>query len=314
MGSAAGTLRAMGTLRGPSGPDLFLLADTLLGRSDRSDVRVDDRAVSSEHARIVWTGRAWVLRDLGSRNGTWHDGRRLDPGGSVALAAGSTIGLGTDVPRFVLASASPPSVAAIRDDGLLRTGTAQLLALPDDDDPEVVIVGEAGTWRAETVDGEHAVADGALVEARGRSFRLRLPEPVQGTWERDSATGRSIAHAALHFRVSRDEEHVELDVELDGRRHPLGSKAHHYVLMVLARLRQHDAGDPSLEDTARGWVVQEDLTRMLGAREGALHTAVFRARAELAELGLVDAAGVVERRKGSRQLRLGVNRFTVTTI
>lgn len=304
----------MGTLRTPAGAAVPLLADTLLGRSDRTDVRVDDRAVSSEHARIRWTGRAWVLRDLGSRNGTWLDGRRLDPGGSAALALGSVIGLGSDAPRFHVAAIDPPAVAAVGDDGTVRVGAPQLLALPDDDHPEVVIVGEAGTWRAETADGERPVADGDWVEAGGRRFRLRLPEPVHGTWERDGAAGRSLADAALHFRVSRDEEHVELDVEVEGRRHPLGSKAHHYVLLVLARLRHQDAHDATLGEPARGWVVQDELTRMLGAREGALHTAVFRARAELAELGLHDAAGVVERRKGSRQLRLGVSRFTLTTI
>jgi hypothetical protein len=305
-------MRAMGTLRTPTGTLVPLLADTLIGRSDRTDVRVDDRVVSSEHARIRWTGRAWVVRDLGAKNGTWVDGRRLEPGGSAALGEGSAVGLGSDAPRFHLASASPPVVAAVDDAGAVRLGTGQLLALPDDDHPELVIVGEAGVWRAETADGERAVVDGEVVEALGRRFRLRLPEPVDGTWERDAAVGLSLADAILHFRVSRDEEHVELDVEVGQKRHALGSRAHHYLLLVLARLRAEDA-DPHGE-SARGWIGQEELTRMLGAREGALHTSVFRARAELSELGLADAAGVVERRKGSRQLRLGVGRFTVTPI
>jgi pSer/pThr/pTyr-binding forkhead associated (FHA) protein len=302
----------MGTLRTRTNTLVHLLPDTLLGRSERTDVCVDDRAVSSEHARLRWTGRAWVVRDLGSKNGTWVDGRRLEAGGSAALAEGSSLALGSDAPQFHLASTAPPCVSALDDAGVRVFGAPDLLGLPDPADPEVMVVGDGGTWRVEGVAGERPVADGDVLEVAGRRFRLSLPEPVAGTWDRDVPGTTSLADTTLHFRVSRDEEHVELDVEAAGRRHTLGSKAHHYLLLVLARLRVGDA--PEVPESSRGWVGQDELVRMLGAREGALHTAVFRARAELAELGLADGAGVVERRKGSRQLRLGVARCTVTTI
>jgi pSer/pThr/pTyr-binding forkhead associated (FHA) protein len=306
----------MGTLEASSGGARTpLRPDTLVGRSDRTDVRIDDRAVSSEHARIRWTGRAWVLRDLGSRNGTWVNGARLETGGSIALAAGAVLAFGSDTPRFRLVSAGPPAVSAVDASGVRRFGTPDLLALPDEADPQVVVVGDGGVWRVETESGERPVVDGEVLQVAGASYTLSLPEAAVGTWDRDLGGGAaSLVDTALHFRVSLDEEHVELTVEVGGRRHPLGSRSHHYLLLVLARLRQQDAGDASLPGTAQGWVGQEELIKMLGAREGGLHTSVFRARAELSELGITDAAGLVERRKGSRQLRLGVGRVTVEAI
>jgi pSer/pThr/pTyr-binding forkhead associated (FHA) protein len=58
----------------------------LLGRSPTCDVRLEDARISGEHARVSWTGHAWELRDLGSRNGTFVLGRKVPAGGRVALA------------------------------------------------------------------------------------------------------------------------------------------------------------------------------------------------------------------------------------
>ena len=41
-----------------------------LGRAEPSQIRLADSAVSSEHARLSRVGRAWVVTDLGSTNGT----------------------------------------------------------------------------------------------------------------------------------------------------------------------------------------------------------------------------------------------------
>jgi pSer/pThr/pTyr-binding forkhead associated (FHA) protein len=46
-------------------------ADTTIGRGD-SDLRFpDDPFVSPLHARLSWEGHRLIVRDLGSRNGTW---------------------------------------------------------------------------------------------------------------------------------------------------------------------------------------------------------------------------------------------------
>jgi hypothetical protein len=71
-----------------------------LGRSRQSDVMVDDANVSRAHAEIRPHGRAWVLTDLGSTNGTRLNGRRVTR--PETLAAGDEIELGTATLRFIL--------------------------------------------------------------------------------------------------------------------------------------------------------------------------------------------------------------------
>jgi pSer/pThr/pTyr-binding forkhead associated (FHA) protein len=64
---------------------------TRLGRSLSADVEIDDASVSRRHALIVrQDGQTYVLDD-GSRNGTWHNGIRVD---RAVLRDGDTIALG----------------------------------------------------------------------------------------------------------------------------------------------------------------------------------------------------------------------------
>ena len=68
----------------------------LVGRDRRCDVRLRDRRVSRRHASIEPTlGRdGHLICDLGSRNGTHLDGRRLLPWHPERLAYGQLISLG----------------------------------------------------------------------------------------------------------------------------------------------------------------------------------------------------------------------------
>jgi S1-C subfamily serine protease len=72
-----------------------------LGRHPLSDVRFDadrDLDVSSRHAAIVRKPEGFVLQDLGSRNGTYVNGRRLT--GDTILADGDVIGFGANGPAL----------------------------------------------------------------------------------------------------------------------------------------------------------------------------------------------------------------------
>ena len=74
------------------GPDIPLDRRwTLIGRHPECDVLLDSLRVSRRHCIITAESDAVVVRDLGSMNGTWVNGRRvarsrLRPGDEVSIA------------------------------------------------------------------------------------------------------------------------------------------------------------------------------------------------------------------------------------
>lgn len=64
----------------------------LLGRGEEADVYIPDRLVSRTHCLIRRVGDEVVLRDLGSRHGTFVNGLRVS---QKSLAVGDEIWMGT---------------------------------------------------------------------------------------------------------------------------------------------------------------------------------------------------------------------------
>jgi hypothetical protein len=124
--------------------------------------------------------------------------------------------------------------------------------------------------------------------------------------------------------VSRDEEYIALAAHEGDRVLDLGERAHHAVLLALARARLADQApaqgeSPSspaevLPESAHGWMYQDELGRMLQLDETQINLLIFRCRRQLAAAGVVGAAGIVERRRATRQLRLGVARIEIVTV
>jgi len=74
-------------------------AKTTIGRSHDGEMVVLASSVSREHARLEQVDRGWVVRDLGSRNGTFVDGVRCQ--GKVTLPARAQLKVG-DVAMWFL--------------------------------------------------------------------------------------------------------------------------------------------------------------------------------------------------------------------
>jgi len=85
-----------------NGPDIgrsFKLREgvSFVGRSVDNDIIVDDKTVSRKHLKIVNTGEKVFVTDLKSRNGTFFDGKYLDPGCEVEIEEGMPVALGMAV-------------------------------------------------------------------------------------------------------------------------------------------------------------------------------------------------------------------------
>jgi hypothetical protein len=66
-----------------------------IGRSSESALVIRDDYTSSHHARLVLWGDQWMIQDLDSTNGTWHDGVRVSAPAPVTIGAPIKVGATT---------------------------------------------------------------------------------------------------------------------------------------------------------------------------------------------------------------------------
>jgi diguanylate cyclase (GGDEF)-like protein len=64
----------------------------IIGRSQDADIRIADDGISREHVEVAGEHAHLTVRDLGSTNGTFHNGRKVD---EVELVDGDKISIGS---------------------------------------------------------------------------------------------------------------------------------------------------------------------------------------------------------------------------
>src|SRR4051794_15274565 len=70
----------------------------MFGRADGADIHVEDPFASSSHARIYDRGGGMYLEDMGSTNGTYLNGRKVQS--AEPLGSGDTIRIGDSEYRY----------------------------------------------------------------------------------------------------------------------------------------------------------------------------------------------------------------------
>lgn len=306
---------ALWPLTSSHGDPAYLHGDHDIGRSERSRLVLAHPAVSSFHARIRWAGGGWVLRDLGSRNGTFVNERPLEVQRWHALAEGDSITFGNPAESWELTDASPPRPVLVPVRDGRATGEpidlSSLAALPSAGDPRATIFQRA--------DGIYVLEDGAadaLVLSCGdrvaigtQSFVVHLPADIPATESADgSPILRSVRAVRLTINAAPDEETAEIHVEDGQRRDYVPPRVHNYALLQLARLRT-----PGAE--ADGWVACEVLCDDLRMSSEQLAIHVFRIRDEFKKLGFADAGEIVDRqRRGWIRIGLAADRLCIGRI
>ncbi len=117
-----------------------------IGRSSRSDVHLPDATVSKSHAEIVRAGDGWLIRDLGSRNGTRVNG--VEAREPTPIKDGDVLEIGKVIVRVGAEGSGQGTRFAARDlSSAMRHQAQDLLARPTErvGSPRVVkLLAEAG--------------------------------------------------------------------------------------------------------------------------------------------------------------------------
>jgi pSer/pThr/pTyr-binding forkhead associated (FHA) protein len=110
---------------GPDQGRRFEVAGVLvLGRDASAGIVIADPEVSRRHASLTLTGDELEVEDLGSRNGTWVSGERIDA--RRKLSEGDKLRVG----KTVLKVAGPPADTVVH-----RKPDAEERAFPEVPDP-----------------------------------------------------------------------------------------------------------------------------------------------------------------------------------
>jgi DNA-binding NtrC family response regulator len=221
----------------------------LLGRDKNCDVHLEGTETSRQHAEIRREGSLYVLRDLGSRNGVYVNGKAIS---DAPLAPGLVLRLGEWIGTVVLTL--PQAIDASKDTSksiysllapglaggpVLRQVLGQLERAASSKLP-IVLLGETGTGKEGCSRAVHEWSHrrGAFVAVNCAALPNTLAEAELFGYRKGAFTGADRAHAG-YFRAAHGgtlllDEVTDLPLELQGKLlrvieqnevHPLGESA-----------------------------------------------------------------------------------------
>ena len=178
--------------------DLPARGVVIIGRSETSDIRVDDPSVSRRHARLHLGDRIQV-EDLGSINGVRVRDRRLEPEDAAEITAGEPFYVGTVM--FILQSAAadaqPPLASA--EDVATRRADYEGMAAPE---AKVSPERRAAASRGASAGALRIVYDPAMRELYTMVERFAAGS-INVLVEGETGVGKELVAARVHESSSR---------------------------------------------------------------------------------------------------------------
>lgn len=169
----------------------------VIGRSPPAQgLRLNDRAVSSLHARIYRQGDVWTIKDLGSRNGTLVNGRLVRD--AAALSDLDEIRVGEAIFKFVTTNAAEYprfGVAQAEDSEIIGGYQMQVVRRQVEaiakTDLSVIVRGETGSGKELIARAVHSASGrrGPLVALNCAAIPQNLIESELFGWKRGAFTG-----------------------------------------------------------------------------------------------------------------------------
>lgn len=289
--------------------DIWLFRDHTFGRDPRCSTVLHDNAVSRFHARISWSGSEWTLRDLGSRNGTYINGRLQANGKYHRIKAGDTLLFGNLLEEYLLLEDDAPRALVLSYDSQnqeTRTPLTHLHPLPSVEHPLCTLFcGKNGGYSLENENGETiALEHGETFTIENMSYRVifaHQPDSSPQTASSDVAPGPG--GIRLVIAVSPDEESAEIKLYNGIAKHAFAPKAHFYLLAFLARLRNERIDNNTADES--GWVDCDIVCKELMLNKEHLAQQVFRIRQEFKACCPSIAEQIIDRRLRGK-MRIGL--------
>jgi hypothetical protein len=295
-----------------------LLPVTSVGRASSNHIVLASPHVSHEHASIRHAGgHDWVLRDLGSKNGTFVN-HRSHRHGDIKLNARDELSFGNESLAWRFNPGVPSDMIILGSRGnawLSVSREERLIALPAIEAPEATLSRRGAEWVLETLDSDATViGDGHVLTLGPHTYRIRTSEEIAPT-EDVSGARLKLGDARLLLSISLDEEQVAGELRLAEERWSLPSRVYLHLLALLARSMRADAAE-GVPPGEAGWRYSDEVSKALALDPNALNLLVHRARQDVAKLGIEDPAALIQRRNMTKQMRIGIDpeRIQITAL
>ncbi len=280
----------------------LLRSQHIFGRHTASSHTILENPEASRlHASIMWNGTFWMLQDTSS-NGTYLNDEALMSGTKIRLKQGDVIKFGAlnacgwvlqndDEPKSLLCPINKNQVP-IELDGML--------VLPDPASPELTIYQLPNEeWVCENHSGLIKLTSGTKVSTNSDSWYFVDANTFEKTQQATHKGQESSLPIKVQFTVSKNEEHVSMSVTVGNIKLDLGERAHHYLMMYLARQRLADL-QQGIEDSEQGWIDKDVLCQETGLDEKHINLHIYRFRKQLVQTqpSVQQLIQIIERRRG----------------
>lgn len=174
-----------------------------IGRDEEADLRVDGSGVSRKHAELYRQGPLYAVRDLGSTNGTWLNGRRIE---HAPIAPGHVLRVGDWVGVFELRAESCKGFEEHGPGVFGGSAVAELLAPLERAAPSnlpLLLIGDTGTGKERFARAAHAFSKrkGPFIAVNCAALPEQLAEAELFGYRRGAFTGAERASLG-HFRAA----------------------------------------------------------------------------------------------------------------
>ncbi|WP_028582083.1 FHA domain-containing protein [Desulfogranum japonicum] len=306
---------------------IWLFREHTIGRDPRCNSVLSCGNVSRFHARISWSGNHWTIKDLGSKNGTFINGRKQQPGEMHQIYAGDKIIFGDRQQEYLLVQDLEPMSCLITsgDDGAeTLIPLVNLLPLPSEKSPLCTIFSTIeNRFTMEDESGAVTILEHGMIFRTGKTlFEVVFAKggnEIKPTSQLESNLMEPIP-IHLDIAVAPDEESAEVTLQIGNTSHTLQPKVHLYLLAHLARIRasqtveKFDSQKHILED-GNGWVDCNVICDDLLINREHLAQQVFRVRQDFKKCDPVVAERIIDRRlRGKVRIGFPANSFNIRTM
>lgn len=295
----------------------YLGSQHLFGRNQlRAATLLANPDASQSHATINWHGQGWTITDH-SRYGTLINEVVIAPHTPIALAVGQILRFGAAATQSFkvldLDAPWPMLLPLGHENRAMRAAIAlhSQHCLPNETAPQAVVRQAAdGQWLWQDAHGSMLLQDGDTLHVAGQEWLFFNKQVANNASTLLAPANPSLADAQFNFKVSQNEEHVQLAVHANDTRIDLGERSHHYGLLTLARKRFLDA-QQGFDRLSQGWINIGSFAAMLGVEEKHANMLLHRARQQLAKACPMTTPfwQCIERRRG--ELRFGSFGFQI---